>query len=123
MKQFKWAVAIPSYNPDEQLERLLDVLSSARNDCLLLVVNDGSNVESQKYFQIAAEKNNCTVINHFRNLGKGRALKSAFAYLLENHSQVSGVVTADCDGQHPAKDILRCLDLLEKNPESFILSV
>ena len=122
MKSFKWAVAIPAFNPDEQLLQLLDDLSSSRNDCLLLIVNDGSSAESQKYFQLATAKNCCAVIEHTRNLGKGRALKSAFAYLLEKHPQIAGVVTADCDGQHSAEDILRCLDLLEKNPESFILS-
>ena len=52
------------------------------------------------------------VLTHALNYGKGRALKTAFNYVLNNYKDVVGVITVDSDGQHLVKDALKCSDAL-----------
>ena len=47
------------------------------------------------------------LLTHAENMGKGRALKTAFACILENFPEVPGAVTADSDGQHTPESIIR----------------
>lgn len=57
----------------------------------------------------AAEGAGCTVLRRARNRGKGFALKEGFRHIA-GVSPIEQVVTADCDGQHSARDILRVGD-------------
>lgn len=68
---------IPSLNPDEKLLKCVSDLKEQGFD-KIIVVNDGSNDETKKYF----DKLDTIVLNHEVNLGKGEALKTAFKYYL-----------------------------------------
>lgn len=114
-------VVIPAYNPEGKL--FLDFLKEVSKEfSKIVVVNDGS---SSKYDEIFNEvKNeNIIVLKHNVNLGKGRALKTAFNYVLNEYPDCKGVVEADCDGQHIVKDIIKCSNALLKNESSLILGV
>lgn len=113
-------VIIPSYEPDEKLITLLGALqeSGIRH---VVVVNDGSGEEYAPFFDRAEAFDNCRVLHHAVNLGKGRALKTAFNYCLLEYHQIPGCVTADSDGQHTPSDILACMRELWENPASLIL--
>lgn len=113
-------VIIPSYEPDEKLITLLGALqeSGIRH---VVVVNDGSGEEYAPFFDRAETFDNCRVLHHAVNLGKGRALKTAFNYCLLEYHQIPGCVTADSDGQHTPSDILACMRELWENPDSLIL--
>ena len=80
-----------------------------------LIVNDGSSPECETYFKTAEETYHCKVLKHEENKGKGRALKTAFSYLLKE-KECSYAVTIDADGQHEPEDVLRCV-LAAKEPE------
>jgi glycosyltransferase involved in cell wall biosynthesis len=97
-------VLIPALNPDDRLLALVNELNSKLKPAII-VVNDGSDVDSDEIFSKLQEIPNCVVITHPTNLGKGMALKSGFAFFSENFPHSVGIVTADCDGQHTAKDI------------------
>ena len=114
-------VIIPSYEPDDRLLKLCEELKTEGvNDVIL--VDDGSFGEGyQKIFQTIEQKFQFTVLHHAVNLGKGRALKTAFNECLLKDKGLMGCVTADSDGQHTVKDILACRRALEKNPEELIL--
>ena len=97
-------VIIPSYKPDEKLLSTLDsILKQGFLD--ILVVDDGGGEKYAPVFDKVKEYPHCTVLHHPVNRGKGAALKTAFAYYLANRPDSVGVVTADADGQHLAKDI------------------
>ena len=113
-------VIIPSYEPDEKLIALLSALQEA-GICHVVVVNDGSGEEYAPIFTRAAAFDNCTVLHHAVNLGKGRALKTAFNDCLLEYGQMPGCVTADSDGQHTPDDIIACMRRLWENPDSLIL--
>ena len=124
-------VIIPSYEPDEKLITLLTALQEAgiRH---VIVVDDGSGTRYASFFERAAAFENCEVLRHAVNLGKGRALKTAFNHCLLASGGITGgagsvcrgipgCVTADSDGQHTPADILACMRRLWDNPESLIL--
>ena len=115
----KIVLIIPAYEPDD---RLITLLKDLRADYHghIVVVNDGSGEKYDSYYE-KAEEFGCEVIKHFRNMGKGRALKNAFNYCLNEYPDMLGCVTADSDGQHLPEDIYRVMDALSNNPDSLIL--
>ena len=94
---FRVVVLIPAYKPDERLIQLTRELKEEKLDVLL--VDDGG----QKPFAPIFEK--CRALGaeiavHAVNQGKGRALKTGLNAALNIWPDLSGVVTADADGQH-----------------------
>jgi glycosyltransferase involved in cell wall biosynthesis len=75
-------------------------------------VDDGSDPDRRAIFDRVAEFPNVTVLRHAVNLGKGRALKTGFNFLLTALPWCAGVVTADADGQHASEDIVRVAEAL-----------
>ncbi len=114
-------VIIPAYKPDDKLLfTLKDLLDIGFKD--IIVVNDGSGPEFDKIFDKVKEIYGCTLLHHEINKGKGAALKTAIGFVLENRSNCAGVVTADADGQHLTKDILRTSEKM-KESEKIVLGV
>lgn len=113
-------VIIPSYEPDNKLITLLEALEQA-GISHVVVVDDGSGAQYETLFERAEEMDNCTVLHHAVNLGKGRALKTAFNHCLRVYGEAPGCVSADSDGQHTPADILACMRKLWENPQALIL--
>ncbi len=115
-------IIIPSYEPDEKLLGLIDELNRSRLSPII-VVDDGSDGERfGDLFNEAAQKG-AVVLRHAVNMGKGRALKTAFNYCLNTYTELTGVVTADSDGQHGPEDIKKCMDALGADPQALVLGV
>lgn len=93
----KFLTAIPVYNEERHIERVLrEVRRYSPN---ILVVNDGSTDRTGAWLR---SQHDLTVLTHTTNRGYGAALISAFHYALEQDIDV--LVTTDCDGQHePAR--------------------
>ena len=117
--QKKIALIIPAYEPDERFTALLVEIRKDFNGHIV-VVNDGSGSEYQEYF-VKAKELGCEILEHYTNMGKGRALKNAFNYCLSSHPDLVGCVTADSDGQHCPGDIFRCMEELLINNDSLIM--
>lgn len=118
-------VIIPAYEPDSNLPVLLGTLAE-NNVGPVIVVDDGSGEQYAAIFEKArslVEGNGGTVLVHEVNRGKGRALKTAFQYILENYQGVIGAVTADSDGQHTVDCIRKVMAALEEKPQELILGV
>src|SRR4051812_30179884 len=98
-------VLLPVYQPGQQLPTLLAELREAAPGVGALVVDDGSGPASAPVLD-AARDLGCTVLRHGVNRGKGVALKTGFRHLTEARPG-HDVVSADADGQHRVKDILR----------------
>lgn len=113
-------IIIPSYEPDEKLPGLLKELKGAGFQNIVLV-DDGSGEAYAHLFKEAEESFGCRVLHHAINQGKGRALKTAFNYCLQEFNSAVGVITADSDGQHSPECILACADALLAHPDSLIL--
>lgn len=113
-------VIIPSYEPDEKLIRLLEKLTAAGFQNIILV-DDGSGADFAGYFEQAESKFHCRVLHHAVNLGKGRALKTAFNYCLQEFPDAIGCITADSDGQHSPECIFSCGQAFLNNPRSLVM--
>ena len=110
----KISVVLPSLDPDEKLTAVIDgLLEYGFTDIIL--VNDGSKPENLHYFEDAAAQHpEIHLLHHEVNRGKGAALKTAFAWFLENRPDAAGVVTVDGDNQHHPEDTRACaLRMLE----------
>lgn len=113
-------VIIPSYEPDEKLINLLNALHK-EGISHVVVVDDGSGAQYEEIFAQAERMTHCTVLRHAVNLGKGRALKTAFNFCLREYADSPGCVTADSDGQHTPADIAACMGALWEEPAVLVL--
>lgn len=111
-------VLIPAYKPDERLLALISEIKQ-QTDYDVLVVNDGSGSDFDAIFNQIP--NDCTLLAHEYNRGKGRAMKTGFSYLVEHFPAEDGVVVVDADGQHLLKDVQRVCSALAEHPDCLII--
>jgi glycosyltransferase involved in cell wall biosynthesis len=105
MPDITCAVVIPALDPSPRLAAMVQDLLG-RGVPRIIVVNDGSDSSSDGIFLNLGGMERCSLLTHDTNLGKGRALKTAFGCFLDNFPFLDGVVTADADGQHAVDDII-----------------
>jgi len=97
----RYAVAIPALDAADTIARV--VQRTLAMGAEVVVIDDGS----QDGTGDVARKCGVTVLTHAVNLGKGRALKTAFDHLFARGCDA--VVTIDADGQHPPEEMPRVL--------------
>ncbi len=112
-------IIVPTLNPNTEL--LDDFLEKLKKEFKnILVYDDGCREEYKDYFK-KLEKKKIVVLHHYINLGKGRAMKDAFNYILNEYPDIKGVVTADSDGQHSVEDCIACAKKVLERPDALIL--
>jgi len=114
-------ILIPVFEPDDHLIELINELK-LNCDYKILIVDDGSGEVYASLFK-RCKVLGCTVLKHYKNMGKGCALKTGFAYIKDNTYERLGVVTADADGQHLVKDILNVSLEIQNNDNKIVLGV
>ena len=113
-------LVIPSYEPDKRLIELIETLNDYNDP--IIIVNDGSNDSYNSIFNSLVNKN-LIILKHNINKGKGRALKTAFEYIIKKYPDSIGCITADSDGQHSYKSIIDVRKALIDSPDSLIMGV
>jgi putative flippase GtrA len=112
-------IVIPSYKPDKEI--MMKFIKEVKEKFnRIVVVDDGSGKEYKKFFN-EIENQGIILLKHYENLGKGRAIKTAFNYILNEYEDILGVVTADCDGQHHIEDLVKCANKLKENQNKLII--
>lgn len=118
-----FVILIPAYQPDETLIQLINQLIQLNAQQDFIIINDGSDTAlSQKIFDQLSAFSSVILLTHKTNQGKGKALKTGLQYFLEHFPHKAGVVTADADGQHLAKDIMNVGKAITDN-HSLVLGV
>jgi glycosyltransferase involved in cell wall biosynthesis len=112
-------VLIPAFEPDGQLCSIITGILSDQPDLHVLVVDDGSGSQYDQTFDCAVIAG-ATVIRYPVNRGKGAALRTGFEYALE-HFPGESVVTADSDGQHTVRDIVRVAAAINSEKSEIVL--
>ena len=107
------AIVLPSLDPNEKFKGVVEELIGSGFEHIV-IVNDGSDAEHLHWFEEAAAHEQCTVLTHEVNRGKGRGLKDGFAYVAEKLPEVKGVITIDGDDSRDFDDavsvVLGCRD-------------
>lgn len=122
----KMIVLIPAYKPEEKMLRLLESLKEFRDTADdgdgkidgIVLVDDGGQEPFRELFA-KAQAMGCRVVHHEVNRGKGAAIRTGVQTAMELFGSDIHVVTADADGQHLPRDIVRVARALsEKNDSS-----
>ena len=117
-KQSGIIVLIPAYKPDARMVELVRELRDNHLDVML--VDDGGQEPYAPLFAQCRELG-AEVAVHTVNLGKGRALKTGINAALLRWPDLRAIVTADADGQHTPRDILRLIDAVDAHPNTLVL--
>lgn len=112
-------IIIPSYEPDDKLVAVVKDIKQEL-DAEIILVNDGSDPSYDSFFQ-RSQALGAQLLTHESNRGKGAALKTAFAYLLEHADERARVITVDSDGQHLIEDIVKVANRVAEAPEQIVL--
>jgi glycosyltransferase involved in cell wall biosynthesis len=108
-------ILIPSFQSEGSLKRFLPELLNVVPATNIYVVDDGSTDDTGKCC-------NSLILNYLRhseNKGKGAALATGFAFLLERGAE--GIITMDADGQHSVDDLPYFLEEFKAHPDSGII--
>ena len=89
----RFLTALPVFNEVKHVEAVLEQVR--RYSPEVLVVDDGS---TDGTAEVLARQTQVQLLTHAQNQGYGAALRSAFAYAIEQ--QYDTLITIDCDGQH-----------------------
>ncbi len=114
MKELKYIALIPAYEPDEELKNVVGDLK--KYGFIVVIVDDGSGKDYEKYLDVPADK----IISYETNMGKGYALKTGYRYIKENYNNYI-VVSVDCDGQHKADDAYKLCEYVKDNPNTLVI--
>ena len=121
-RPFSSVAVVPAYEPTGDLAgRILKLREHL--PVPIVVVDDGSSVDCRPTFDAVAALPECTVLRHVSNRGKGAALKTAFAFVVENFPDCTGVITIDADGQHAPEDCRQVAEALESGRRALYLGV
>lgn len=120
MENTEVVVIIPSYEPTENFIAYCRIL--AKEDIsAIVVVNDGSDARFDPIFREIETIEKVTLIAYPDNRGKGSALKTAFGYCKDRFQDGTVYVTADSDGQHTVRDVMRVAAKAATSPERTIV--
>jgi glycosyltransferase involved in cell wall biosynthesis len=108
-------ICIPAYQAAETLAGLLATLLKTVPPGNVLAVDDGSTDGTESLCSRAG----VGFVRHAANRGKGAALATGFAVLLDQGA--GAVITMDADGQHAVTDLDTFLQELRHHPEAGII--
>lgn len=97
-----YCILIPSYNAEKSLAAV--AAESLVHGVPVVIVDDGS---TDGTYQVASSLP-VALLRHSHNMGKGRALRTGFAWALEQG--FDAVITLDADGQHDVSAAARLYD-------------
>ena len=110
----KTCVIIPTYNNAATLAAVIKNVAGFIDD--IIVVNDGS---TDNTVDVVNNFPSVQFISYSKNVGKGWALRKAFAYAIE--SGFTHAITIDSDGQHFAKDLPAFINKAKEIPNAIII--
>jgi glycosyltransferase involved in cell wall biosynthesis len=112
------AVVIPAYKPDRALVDLVEGLLKHPFE-KIVIIDDGNSEQTKNLINPSNE--HVVILRQAVNLGKGRALKTAFNHVLNEYPSISVVTTADADGQHSIDDIVSVTQNALMNSKDLVL--
>lgn len=113
-QELKFIALVPTYEPDDKLPKIVNKLKE--NNFITIVINDGSDISYDNYFNECDTK----IISYPSNRGKGFALKKGIEYVKNNFENYI-IVTVDSDGQHRIEDVLNICEYAKNNRDTLVI--
>ena len=110
----KVLIVVPAFNEAGSLGRVLGELQAAAAGCDVLVVDDGSTDGTVNVIDDRA-----ILLSLPFNLGIGGAMQCGFRYAVKHEYDI--VVQVDADGQHPAGEVSRLVEHLERTASDLVI--
>lgn len=114
---FRLCALIPTYDNPETVRGVVERVRQYIPD--VLVVDDHSAIEGERACAAMAEDGTALVRRRERNGGKGAAVKTGFAFALEQG--FTHALQVDADGQHDLERIPHMIELARENPDALLL--
>lgn len=111
----KIMVAIPAYNEEKNIFRVVQAVKHHYPEVDVVVINDGSRDGTES----EAQRAGAFVINLPQNLGIGGAVQTGYIYAGRKDYDV--VIQVDGDGQHNPKDLAKLVEVIEKNKADMVI--
>ena len=118
----KIVIVIPAFNPQQSFVRFVQSLFTL-DIAKIIIVNDGSHEKYNVVFNELMKFDNCYVVQHDQNYGKGQALKTAFTYVLARKENYQGILTVGAHGQHSLQDVKLLLTMTKVFSVGIVLGV
>jgi len=117
--QFRFVSIIPAYNPGEIVTNIVSEVSKYVD--LVIVVDDGSDADNEKYLLQCATIENVQLITFPFNQGKGYALLAGLREAVKYSPDY--IFTIDSDGQHNPEEITKFKQLIATSDQSYDLLI
>jgi glycosyltransferase involved in cell wall biosynthesis len=109
----KIIVCVPAYNEAKNIANIVQRAGKYADE--VIVCDDGSSDNTTKLAQQAG----AIVVNHHKNSGYGKSIRTLFRTALERKADI--VVTMDSDGQHYPEQIPDIIDPILKNGYDIVI--
>ncbi|MCH7323768.1 glycosyltransferase family 2 protein [Solibacillus sp. MA9] len=114
-------VLIPALNPLPTIVHFVEKLKTLAIE-KIIIINDGSDLKYNEIFKQLL-KQECIVLTHERNIGKGQALKTGMNYIVKSTLNAKGVVTVGAHGQHSILDVEQILASTKIFSDGIVLGI
>lgn len=114
-------VLIAALNPLPTIVHFVEKLKTLAIE-KIIIINDGSDVKYNEIFKQLL-KQDCIVLTHERNIGKGQALKTGMKYIVKSPLHAKGIVTVGAHGQHSILDVEQILASTKIFSDGIVLGI
>ena len=112
-------IVIPAYNEKENIIKLIKAIRRKIN-CVIIVVDDSTNLETQKIISKNKIKN-LKYFNRGKKSGRGSAVLFGFRKLIQTKKNIDCLIEMDADLSHSPNELLRNIKFFFKSSSDLLI--
>ncbi len=112
-------IVIPAYNEKENILKLIKAIRR-KIYCIIIVVDDSTNLETQKIISKNKIKN-LKYFNRGKKSGRGSAVLFGFRKLIQIKKNIDCLIEMDADLSHSPNELLRNIKFFFKNSSDLLI--
>ena len=112
-------IVIPAYNEKENIIKLIKAIRR-KIYCIIIVVDDSTNFETQKLI-LKNKIKNLKYFNRGKKSGRGSAVLFGFKKLIQTQKNIDCLIEMDADLSHSPNELLRNIKFFFKNSSDLLI--